>query len=386
MGLQLADAGIDVTRRTAVGDLADEIKKAITEARSRVQLVLITGGLGPTKDDITKKTLCDYFGCGLRTDDGVLHYLEQLFASRGRQMLDVNREQANLPEICKTLSNETGTAPGMLFDLDDFVLISMPGVPGEMKHIMEKHVLPWLPQRFKTDAIVHRTLLTSGIPESLLSHKLTSFEENLSANIKLAYLPAFNSIRLRLTAKNGTEAELKKAVDDQFELLKQACGEFVVALEDTDMAAAVAELLIASGHTISLAESCTGGYIANQLIRQPGISKVMKGALITYSNDVKHRELGVPEAVFTTVGAVSEECARAMAEGIRKKMDSDLAISTTGIAGPGGATDEKPVGLIYIGIATRNETIVKKFHLSGTRDMFMQRACSTALDLLRKYI
>lgn len=386
MGLKLAEAGVHVSRRTAVGDNKTDILKAIDEAKSRVNLVLITGGLGPTRDDITKNTLAEFFNCGFRTDQQVLAFLESLFAKRGRKMLEVNRMQAELPEACTTLLNEVGTAPGMLFDTEKLVLISMPGVPIEMKHIMEKRVLPWLPTRFVVPTIYHKTLLTSGIPESLLADRLTDFEDQLPDGLKLAYLPAFNSIRLRLTGNGPNKAEVIQMVDSAFSDLEARCGEFVVTSQDIPIASFIAQSLISSNKSIALAESCTGGFIANQLILEPGISAVMKGAMITYSNEIKHQELGVPLDIFTTVGAVSEECARAMVEGIRKKFDSDLAISTTGIAGPGGATPEKPVGLIYIGIATRNETIVKSFHLFGSREVFMQRACTAALDLLRNYI
>jgi nicotinamide-nucleotide amidase len=219
-----------------------------------------------------------------------------------------------------------------------------------------------------------------------LADHLTGFEDQLPPELKLAYLPAFNSIRLRLTGKGEDKANIQTLVNGNFKELLRICGEFVVTDSDSLMASAVAQLLIKSGKTISLAESCTGGFIANQLILEPGISSVMKGAMITYSNEIKHQELGVPEAIFTTVGAVSEECARAMVEGVRKKFDTDVAISTTGIAGPGGATPEKPVGLIYIGIATRTQTLVKKLNLFGNREVFMQRACTAALDLLRKEI
>lgn len=386
MGLQLADTGVSVSRRTAVGDDKDEIIRAISEARSRVQLVILTGGLGPTRDDITKKTLCEFFQCGYRQDEQVLSHLESIFEKRGRKLLDVNRQQAELPEKCLTLFNETGTAPGMLFDDAQGVLVSLPGVPGEMKHIMEKRVLPWLPSRFTLPKILHKTLLTSGIPESLLAEKLGSIEDNLPVFLKLAYLPAYSSIRLRLYGKLDDEKLLAKELDSWFDKIAEICGPNLISIGDSDIATAMGTLLIEKNISISIAESCTGGFITNQLIKVPGISSVMKGGIVSYSNEIKTQEFGVPPEIFTTVGAVSEACAQAMVEGMLKRFDTDVAISTTGIAGPGGATDEKPVGLIYIGVANKEKTIVKKFILQGNREQFMQRACIAALDLLRSVL
>lgn len=386
MGLKLADAGVSIQRRTAVGDDASEIVKAIDEARQRVSLLFLTGGLGPTRDDITKKTLCEYFQCGYRTDEKVLTYLAELLAKRGRKMLEVNKMQAELPEICSTLFNEAGTAPGMLFDVDGFVLISMPGVPAEMQHIIEKRVMPWLPTRFTLPHIIHKTLVTVGIPESLLAERLNDVEDAFPPHIKLAYLPAYNSVRLRITGKNDDRAALEKEIDDLYAQIRDLCADSLMAEGDVTPAQAIAKHLIENNVRISLAESCTGGFITNQLVQYPGISTVLKCGIVSYANEIKIQELGVPAEIFTTVGAVSEECAKAMVEGALKKFNTDVAISTTGIAGPSGATAEKPVGLIYIGVANKSKTIVKKFHLTGNRLQFMERACNCAMDLLREVL
>ncbi len=386
MGLALADIGISVTRRTAVGDGADEIVRAIDEARSRVEIVLLTGGLGPTRDDITKKTLATYFNCGYRTDEAVLEYLEKLFAKRGRKMLEVNKMQADLPDKCITLFNEAGTAPGMLFDLNGTVLISMPGVPNEMKHIMQQHVLNWLPKRFTLPHIIHKTLVTVGVPESLLAERLIPVEDALPDYIKLAYLPAYNTIRLRITGKGNDREKLQQEIDKYYIQLRDLCAENLMAEGDIPVVQSVADKLIKNNIKISLAESCTGGFITNQLVQIPGISSVLNCGIVSYSNEIKMQELGVPAEIFTTVGAVSEECAKAMVEGCLKKFGTAIAISTTGIAGPGGATDEKPVGLIYIGVANKNKTVVKKFYLNGNRVQFMERACNSAMDLLREVL
>jgi nicotinamide-nucleotide amidase len=255
-----------------------------------------------------------------------------------------------------------------------------------MKHIMELRVLPWLPGRFKLPAIVHKTLLTVGIPESILSEKLNTVETQLPANMKLAYLPAFNAIRLRLTAKDANKTELEIALNAELEKIKTICAENLLTEGDVTPVQYMAAHLIKNKISISLAESCTGGFITNQFIQVPGISAVLNCGIVSYANAIKTQELGVPETIFTTVGAVSEECAKAMAEGCLKKFNTDVAISTTGIAGPGGATEEKPVGLVYIGVANKNKTIVKKMFFPGTRELFMQRVCNAAVDLLREVV
>ncbi|MBL7811232.1 MAG: CinA family nicotinamide mononucleotide deamidase-related protein [Bacteroidetes bacterium] len=380
MGRELSNLGFALNRRTAVADAAEDIKSAIGEAFGRVDLVILTGGLGPTKDDITKKTLCELYGCGLRRDEHVLAHLSRLFEKRGRQLLEINKIQADLPELCETLTNEVGTAPGMWFDQNGKVLVSMPGVPNEMMHIMTERVFPRLKNRFSTGTILHRTLLTINIAESLLSNHLESFESALPDGFTLAYLPALNTVKLRLTSRSeGAEPDAQ--MDKLFHTLCELCREWMFAPEDVVPARYMARMFLENNLRFTLAESCTGGYIANQLLLEPGVSAICDGAQITYSNAVKMRELGVPESIFSTVGAVSEECARYMADGIRKKMGADVAISTTGIAGPGGATPEKPVGLIYIGVSTAQQTVVKKYKLFGTREQFMQRACNCAMQL-----
>lgn len=386
IGKKLADIGIQVSRKTAISDSEIDIITAINESFSRVDLLLVTGGLGPTKDDITKKTLANYYGCGFRQDQTVMKHLEAIFARRGRQLLDINRQQADVPEKCEVLANEVGTAPGMWFDQNGKVLISMPGVPNEMVHIMENRVFPKLKQRFNTPHIIHYTAVTIGVPESLLSNRLEQFEKTLPSHIKLAYLPALNTVKLRLSGKSENPALLEIEMTNLFNQMCEVCGEAVFVREDISPAKHIADLLLEKGIKIAMAESCTGGYIANQFVIQPGISKVFNGSIISYSNEIKHRELGVPAEIFTTVGAVSEACAKQMAEAALKKFGADIAVSTTGIAGPGGATDEKPVGLIYIGIATSNGSFVKKYHLFGTREQFMQRASNCVMALLNDVI
>lgn len=384
IGKKLSEHGIAVSRRTAVSDKRAEIVAAIEEALKRVTLVLVTGGLGPTKDDITKKTLADFYGCGYRTDQAVVSHLEQLFAARGRTLMEVNRMQADVPECCETLFNAVGTAPGMWFDRDGRVLISMPGVPNEMMHIMEHEVFPRLKNRFKTPVIRHLNALTVNIAESLLSRELEEIEAKMPEHLSLAYLPSMNTVKLRLTGSAEDESALEDEMQHWYDQICDKAGSYLFAREDTTASRYIARKLMEKKIRFTLAESCTGGYIANQLVLEPGISDIFKGSIISYSNEVKARELGVPEETFTTVGAVSEICARYMAEGALKKFGADVAISTTGIAGPTGATNEKPVGLIYIGVATRTGTEVQSFKLFGNREQFMMRACNVAMLMVKK--
>jgi nicotinamide-nucleotide amidase len=383
IGKNLALLGIQITRKTAISDNENEIIDGISEAFRRVDLLLVTGGLGPTKDDITKKTLAKLYGCGFRRDEGVTAHLENIFARRGRQLLEANKQQADVPEICEVLANDVGTAPGMWFDQHGKVLVSMPGVPNEMMHIMENRVFPRLKNRFAMPQILHYTAVTVGVPESLLSKQLEDFEQTLPKHIKLAYLPALNTVKLRLSGQSDNSDQLHREMDLFFNKMCDICGKAIFVKEDISPIKHIARLLIQHKIKITLAESCTGGYIANQLIIEPGISKVFNGSIISYANEIKNQELHVPAEIFSTKGAVSEECAKYMCEAALKKFHADIAVSTTGIAGPGGATDEKPVGLIYIGIATANGSFVKKYHLFGTREQFMQRAANCAMMLVK---
>jgi nicotinamide-nucleotide amidase len=386
IGKNIALHGIQISRKTAISDGENDIISAIKEAFQRVDFLLLTGGLGPTKDDITKKTLAKFYNCNFRRDETVMAHLENIFAKRGRQMLEINKQQADVPEICEVLTNEIGTAPGMWFDQLGKVLVSMPGVPNEMMYIMENRVFPRIKNRFKTPEILHYTAMTVGVPESLLSKRLEEFEMTLPSHIKLAYLPAYNTVKLRLSGQSDEAVTLKSDMDALFHRMCEVCGDAVFVREDINPVKHIAQRLIQNNIKITFAESCTGGYIANQLVMEPGISKIFKGSIVSYANEIKQQELGVPAHVFETEGAVSETCAKIMCEAALKKFDADIAVSTTGIAGPGGATNEKPVGLIYIGIATKTGSFVKKFHLFGTREQFMIRAANCVMQQLKTAI
>lgn len=388
MGKELAKIGIEVSQKTIISDKKEAIVSALDASLQRSDLVLLTGGLGPTKDDITKNVLASYFKSDWRTDEDVLAHLRKIFEARGRELMETNKLQAQLPEKCKTLFNEVGTAPGMLFETNGKIVISMPGVPSEMEYLMLNRVIPYLLENCELPTIKYRTLICIGIPESLLSKKLEQFEAKLPEGYGLAYLPAYNSIRLRLSARGNNEnAELLK-FDTLFEELRTECGEHFFAESEADPINVLAQKLIKENISISFAESCTGGLLASKLVSEPGVSAIFNGSIISYANEIKINKLGVSREIIETVGAVSEECAKAMANGVANMFDSQLAISTTGIAGPDGGTKEKPVGLVFIGVHYKGQTVVKKYHMPGTRDRFRQvvgaAAAKLAMDILRR--
>ena len=373
LGAQLSAMGIELYRKTAIKDGKQDILDAVGESLARVNLLIITGGLGPTKDDITKKTLADYFGSGMRRDEDVLSHLTKIFADRGRDMLESNMEQADVPEVCQTLFNNHGTAPGMWFEKDGQVIISMPGVPNEMKGIFSEMCISKLHNTFTLPAIEHMTMVVLGIPESLLSRKLEDIEMALPEYIKLAYLPAYNVIRLRLTGHAKEKRDLRIEMNGFFDQISLACGEHVLVRQDVEPMAYLCQWLIGKNISIAAAESCSGGMIAQSLVRNAGISAIYNGSINSYSNEIKVAELGVKTETLAKHGAVSEECALEMALGARMKFGTQLGISSTGIAGPSGATDDKKVGLIYLGITDGENHLVKKLHLFGNRTQFMER-------------
>lgn len=384
-GQQLGGIGISISRRTAVSDKESAILSALSEAFSRVDLVIMTGGLGPTKDDITKKTLCQYYQCGYRRDEAVLSHLESLFASRGRLMLETNKVQADVPESCETLHNAVGTAPGMWFDHQGKVLISLPGVPGEVYHLTEERVIPRLKSKFPLPTVEHRTLITLQKAESLLSRQLETFEASLPPHLSLAYLPSFNMVKLRLSQVSNS-GQTNGDIDEYFSKLQASIPEDVFCLGDIDPALFLSNYLIKNNIRFTTAESCTGGWVAHRLMQAPGISAVYPGSLVAYANDVKQGELGVDPAIIEAHGAVSEACALAMAKGALKKFQVDLAIATTGIAGPGGGTKEKPVGLVYIAVATNDAHFCKPFRLFGNREQIIQRSSNAALWMVKQLL
>lgn len=383
MAQLLNQHGFIVKYRTAIGDEGKQIKEAIKLACSRVSIVLITGGLGPTKDDITKKTLCEFFRTKLVLNKKVLKDIEKLFIERGRIISAVNRMQAEVPENCVALRNSNGTAPGMLFKHMGNIIISMPGVPYEMQGIMEEHVIPFLNKNFKTPTIVHHTLLTQGIGESAIAELISTWEDALPPTMKLAYLPASGMVRLRLTAISS-ERNIKAQVSKQIKNLRPLISKYIYGEGDTTLQELLANKLIASNATLSIAESCTGGLISHLITSVPGSSKFYYGSIISYDNSVKLNNLGVKKNTLEKYGAVSEQTVLEMAEGIQKKFNTTFAISTSGIAGPSGGTSEKPVGLVWIGIATPTRCIAHKVQYGTNRLRNISVFAHSAMRLLLK--
>lgn len=386
IGTQLTDIGIRPVRKTSVGDNKQDILDAFTQASKRVDIVIVTGGLGPTRDDITKHTFCEYFGTELEINQDALALVTEFFAKRGRTMTELNIQQAALPKNCTYIPNLWGTAPGMWFEKDNVIYVSMPGVPYEMKSLMEFEILPRLKSRFSTHIIQHKSIRTIGIGESFLAEKIAGWEDALPAHIKLAYLPHFGQVRLRLTGTGTDQALLEKELNEQVALVMPLIGEHVFGYDTDELETVIGELLVAHNATVGTAESCTGGYVANQITGIPGSSRYFEGSIVSYSNEVKINVLGVSKETLDTFGAVSEQTAREMAEGARKVLNTTFAISTTGIAGPDGGTAEKPVGTVWIACATPDETFTQLLTLRNNRKINIELTSSYALNLLRKTI
>jgi nicotinamide-nucleotide amidase len=381
---KLEEIGIRISRKTAISDSKSDILEMLHSAQQRVDLLIITGGLGPTKDDITKNTLVEYFNCGWRTDQSVFMHLAKIFATRGRALLETNKIQAELPDICVTLHNEVGTAPGMLFNEHKKIVISLPGVPNEVHYLTEFEVLPKLQQFFNLPKVEHRTLVTLMVPESLLSKQLEAFESSLPEDLSLAYLPSYNCVKLRLSCKVLQKSE--NYLNDYFQKLQKAAAPYVFCIGDETPANFIGNYLIKNNLSIATAESCTGGFIVNQLVQVPGISEILPGSILSYSNSVKHEELNVPQETIHTYGAVSEEVAVAMVDGVCAKFGVNIGIATTGIAGPTGGSPEKPVGLIFIAVRYNEKILVNKFKLHGSRLQFMERANNCAMAMVKEIL
>ncbi len=386
---QLNNIGIWVQRRIAVGDTRAAIWQAIQSEEKNSDLIIITGGLGPTADDITKPVLAEYFGGKLTINQQVLTHIEYLFDQvykRGLPLLERNRKQAEVPDNCTVLMNERGTAPGMWFQKEGKVFVSLPGVPHEMKGLMEKEVLPRLETAFARPFILHQTLLTAGTGESILAEHIRDWEEQLPSHMKLAYLPHYGLVRLRLTTTGKNRNALEKELEMQFSRLKELVSEWMVIDEDLTLPQAVAKLLKERKQTIGTAESCTGGYIAHLLSKDPGSSSNYKGSIISYDNQVKVNLLGVTNEILEENGAVSEPTVVQMAKAALEQLGSDYVIATSGILGPDGGTENKPVGLVWIAVADKNRVIARKFHFKFDRSRNMEMTTITALDMVRKLI
>ena len=374
--------GVVVAERTSIGDNAAQIIETLDRALAATDIVIITGGLGPTKDDITKHTLAKYFDSELVYNECVGEAVEKLLAARGIAFTDLNRGQAMVPRCCTVLHNYHGTAPGMWFERDGKVVISLPGVPFEMVHLIDDSVIPMLRNRFDLKAIVHKTMITSGIAESILAERIAEWEESLPQVLHLAYLPAPNIVRLRLSAYEVDGESVERLIDEKFEQLRQIIPEAVIGFEDATVEQLVHNTLIERGKTLAVAESCTGGAIASKFTAMAGASTYFMAGVVSYSNESKRDILGVNMDDIIRYGAVSEQVAVQMAEGVRKAAQSHYAISTTGIAGPTGGSAEKPVGTVWIGIATPTRSFAVLKNCGTDRSQIIQRATAYAIRLL----
>lgn len=383
---RLNSAGFVVSERSSVGDRAEQIVRAIEQSMQRSDVVITTGGLGPTKDDITKTTLATLFGGGMHVDRRVEEHVRTMLAARNIEFNELNRSQAMVPDSCEVLFNAHGTAPGMWFERDGKVVISLPGVPFEMRHLMEDEVLPRLKSRFALRQIVHRTMITSGIAESMLAARIAEWEDALPEHLHLAYLPSPNIVRLRLSAYEVDGEAVAQEIEERFRILEELIADHVVGYEGATVQEQVHRLLVESGKTLAVAESCTGGSIAAKFTAMAGASAYFLCGVTAYANEAKRDILGVNASLIEQYGAVSEQVARAMAEGVRRISGADYAVATTGIAGPSGGTAEKPVGTVWFAVSSERGTVAMMRNSGTDRGQIIDRATAYAIELLRDHI
>lgn len=383
---RLDGIGIKTLQITSVQDYAPQIQEALEAAVGNCNVVLITGGLGPTKDDITKPTLARFFNSDLVIHQPTLENISRLFKNRGLELTELNMKQAMVPQNCSVIINEVGTAPGMWFEKNGTIVVSMPGVPFEMKSMMENHILPQLSQMINGKVILHKTVLTHGIGESFLSDLISNWEDELPANIRLAYLPSPGMVRLRLTATGEYKASVQLAIETEIEKLSKLIPQYIWGFDDDTMEALVGRMLLEKNAWVATAESCTGGYVAHRLTSVPGSSAYFKGSVVAYSNEIKEKLLGVSPELLISMGAVSGQVVSLMAENCRHALNADYAIAVSGIAGPGGGTDEKPVGTVWVAVAGPHKTTQRLFLFGDNRERNIIRTGFSALNMLREML
>ncbi len=386
MGAVLTEAGIKVYQVTSISDNREHILRAVDESMSRSEIVLVTGGLGPTSDDITKKTLAGYFGSEMVLNREVLNHIGLIISKRNLEMNENNRNQALVPAGCTVISNSKGTAPGMWFEKNGHCLVSMPGVPYEMKEMMTSHIIPMLKERFTIGHVLFRLIMTYGTFEAKLAEYLEGFEADLPPHIRLAYLPTAGIIKLRLTGAGDDRKKLEMELEQQVVKLQQIIPEYIFGYDGISLEESVGRLLKEKGLTVSTAESCTGGNISRMIVSVPGSSEYYAGSIIAYSNEIKSSALGVDSDIIQRNGAVSREVAMLMASGAASKLGTDFGVAVTGVAGPSGGTDEKPVGTTWIAVAGPHGVEAGKFTFGEFRDINIRRASLAALSMLRKQI
>ena len=381
---ELDKIGIEIIRKTSIGDEESEILSTFKEAEARAEIIIITGGLGPTHDDLTKPCLAKYFDCALILNQEALDELTTLFTKFGRKVTETNRQQAYLPEKCDKIRNKVGTAPGMWFDKGSKVFVSMPGVPRDMKKMMTESVLPRLKEKFNTPVIIHKIIKTIGIGESWLSDKLKDWEKGLPEHINLAYLPSLGQVRLRLTGKASNGDSLENEIDHEIDKLKKVASKYIYGYNNDTIENAVGQLLLKNKKTIGIAESCTGGYLAHRITLVPGSSNYFQGGVIPYHNDFKEDLLSVGHDTLLNHGAVSEETVVEMANNVRTRFKADIGVANSGIAGPSGGTKEKPVGTIWIALNDDKGTVTKVLTFGKDRWINIQLTSLAIMNLIRQ--
>jgi nicotinamide-nucleotide amidase len=386
MAQQLNLQGIRIAGKASVGDVHPNIIEAMDYALGKADLVLVTGGLGATKDDITKKAIAEYFGVEMVFHDETWKRLQHFFKKLGKTPNEMNKSGCFMPENAEILTNDRGLAPAMWFEKGGKVMVSMPGVPYEMMHLMKDRVLPRLKKSFPVSPVVHRTLMTAGEGETGLAALLSDFEDALPTNIKLAYLPAFNQVRLRLTATGSDEAALNQQIDIEKAKMETIVSKFVYGYDDEPLAKAVGRMLVAKGWMVATAESCTGGYLSAQFTANAGSSVYFKGGVIAYHNDLKINLLGVKKETLEVHGAVSEATVREMVQGVLKSTGADIGIAVSGIAGPGGGSPDKPVGTIWVAVGNKAHTRVAQLTIDRGRNRNVEYAANVALNLVRVFL
>lgn len=383
---ELNKIGVWVKRRVAVGDTREHIWQALDEESKESTIILITGGLGPTADDITKPLLCDYFGGKMIVNEEVLQHVKNIFQKLNRPLIDRNLKQAEVPDVCKVLLNKRGTAPGMVFTKGNCIYISMPGVPHEMKGLMTDDVLPLLLQEYNMPFILHRTLLTAGAGESFIAEKIQQWEEALPPHIKLAYLPNYGMVRLRLTSHGTNKSALEPELDNLFLQLQEHVKDIMIVNKDVPLEKALGDLLLERNKSLATAESCSGGYIAHLVTSVAGSSVYYKGTVVAYSYDAKETILGVNHETLESKGAVSEETITEMFNGLLKVTTADYGIATSGIMGPGGGTDDKPVGTVWVAVGSREKMVAKKLFFRFDRLKNIELTAATAMMMLFQFV
>lgn len=383
MSVELDKVGIKVVRKTSIGDREDEILTALAEAERRADIILITGGLGPTSDDLTKPCLAKYFNCPLKIHEEALAEVTEFFKSRGRELTETNRQQAALPVYCTKITNPVGTAPGMWFEKNGKVFMSMPGVPHEMKTMMTEGVIPLLKTMFALPVICHKVIRTAGIGESMLADKIADWEKSLPDHIKLAYLPSLGEVKLRLTGFGDQEAAMRKELDQYTTTLLEKAGAYIYGYGEEPLESVLGHTLREKKLTLAIAESCTGGYLSHLITSIPGSSDYFMGSMIPYSYEIKMLQLGVKPETLEKYGAVSEPTIHEMANVVRARFHSDIGVATSGIAGPGGATPDKPVGTVWIAYSDKYQTVTRKLQLSKDRAVNIRLASHAVLNLIR---